>query len=295
MEDVVASEKLAFSRSASGAKGVEWLDLTKGPSIDMMKESLNRLSNENHIPESLKPYVSEDQARIRWSSLNNWVEQYGHFLIGNGPYYFYKADTLARQDIIRAFRDPSYPFSPGDFDHLTKPKFAEILMMNIPERIVSGKETLMKVGVSVAGSPSHEAEVNYILLTPKGEIVFRGSATPSENPGEFEARLSHSDTSKLGVGTYVIKVSAISLEAVRPSTTTRTLMILSPYSEIDEELREIKDDASRFEEEVNAKLQKISDISSSRTLIYFAVGLSSLSLAVSIVTLLLISKRLKKN
>ncbi|MCW3974781.1 MAG: ABC transporter substrate-binding protein [Candidatus Bathyarchaeota archaeon] len=294
MEDVVANEKLAFSRSASGAKGVEWLDLTKGPSIDMMKESLDRLANENHIPPSLKPYISEDQARIRWSSLNNWVELYGHFLVGNGPYYFYKADTLARQDIIRAFRDPSYPFSPGDFDHLTKPKFAEILMMSIPEKIVPGKEALMKIGVSVAGSPSHEAEVNYILLTPKGEIVLSGSATPSEDLGEFEATLSHSDTTKLGVGTYIVKVSAISLEAVRPSTTTRTLMILSPYLEINEELKEIKDDMSRFEEEVNTKLKEISSPSSSRTLIYFTLGLSSLSLAISVVTLLLISKRLKK-
>jgi peptide/nickel transport system substrate-binding protein len=259
-----------------------------------MKESLNRLTNENHVPESLKPYVSEDQARIRWSSLNDWVEQYGHFLVGNGPYYFYKADTLARQDIIRAFRDSSYPFSPGDFDHLTKPKFAEILMVNIPEKIVSGNEALMKIGISVGGSPSHEAEVNYVLLTPKGEIVLSGSATPSGSPGEFETRLSPSDTTQLGVGTYVIKVSAFSLEAVRPSTTTRTLMILSPYSEINEELKEVKDDFSRFEEEINEKLNDISNISSSRNMIYFALGLSSLSLVVSIVTLLLISKRLKR-
>ncbi len=294
MEDVVANEKLAFSRSASGSKGIEWLDLTKGPSIDILKESLYKLSNEDHLPEILKPYVSEEEAKIRWSAFNDWVEKYGHFLVSNGPYYFYKADTLARQDILRAFRDPSYPFSPGDFDHLTKPKFAEILSFGIPDRVISGEETLMRIGVSVGGSPSHEAEVNYVVMNPKGEIILRGYAKPSKSPGDFEVLLNPSDTAELGVGTFIVKVSAFSLEAVRPSTATGTLIVISQYLEINEELKDIKDDLISFKEEINDKFNDISEKSSSKTITYFSLGISSLSLMVSIATLLLVSKRLKR-
>jgi hypothetical protein len=294
MEDVVAHGRAAFSKSASAAKGVEWLDLTKGPSLEALKESLEKMASENYIPEALKPYVPPSEARVRWSALKEWFRKYGNFLVSNGPYYFYKADTAARQDVLRAFRDSSYPYSPGDFDQLASPRFADILRVNVPERIVPGGEVLIRVGVAVGGRPSNEAEVSYLIINPGGEILLKGRAEPSHDLGEFEIRLNYSDTSKLETGSYLFKIMAVSLYAARPSTATRTLTVLSPYLALSEELIRLRRDISSLEEEVSARMDTLALLSAPRTLVYAALGLSLSSLFISIIGISILLRRMKK-
>jgi len=294
MEDVVAHGRAAFSKSASAAKGVEWLDLTKGPSLEALKESLEKMASENYIPEALKPYVPPSEARVRWSALKEWFRKYGNFLVSNGPYYFYKADTAARQDVLRAFRDSSYPYSPGDFDQLASPRFADILRVNVPERIVPGGEVLIRVGVAVGGRPSNEAEVSYLIINPGGEILLKGRAEPSHDLGEFEIRLNYSDTSKLETGSYLFKIMAVSFYAARPSTATRTLTVLSPYLALSEELIRLRRDISSLEEEVSARMDTLALLSAPRTLVYAALGLSLSSLFISIIGISILLRRMKK-
>ncbi|MEM3607665.1 MAG: ABC transporter substrate-binding protein [Candidatus Bathyarchaeia archaeon] len=294
MEDVVMNGRAAFSKSASGARGVEWLDLTKGPSLEALKDSLQKLASENYIPEALKPYVSSSEAKARWFALQGWFNNYGHFLVSNGPYYFYKADTVARQDILKAFRDPSYPYSPGDFDQLTSPRFADIIRVSMPDRVVAGGEALIRVGVTVGGVPSREAEVSYLIINPEGEILLKGKAKPSEEPGEFEIELNHSETSELGTGSYLLKISAVSFEAARPSTATRTLAVLSSYQALSEELIKLRGDISSLEEEVSTRMDTLTSLSAPRTLVYTALGLSLSSLLISIIGIVTLLRRVKK-
>ena len=228
MEDVVANQKAAFSRARAASLDVEWLDLTKGPSLEALRESLATLKNANFIPEYLKPYVTPEEAGKRWQALENWANTRGHFLVSNGPYFFDRADVTAKQDVLKAFRDPTYPFSPGDFDFLVNPKFAEIAKIEAPPSVEIGKNAEVTLQVNVGGVPSNNADVAFLLLNSEGDVAIKGTALPGTRQGDFVIILNSEATSKLPVGAYTLRAIATAFDAARPSTVVAGMIVIPP-------------------------------------------------------------------
>lgn len=236
MEEVVAAEDVAYSKSRASVAGLPWLDLTKGPSLDFLKVKMDELRESNYIPNHLKPFVTSDEAQLRWDSLADWYDVHGHFLVANGPYFFSKSDVTARQDIIKAFRDPTYPFSPGDYDFLISPRTAQIMKIEAPDRVTVGGETEIKANIAVGNEPSHRAEVIYLVFTPDGDLAIKGVADPTDTVGEYLITMSAADTSKLQVGSYTLRVIATGFDAVIPSSLSTVLLTRSTFESVSEQV-----------------------------------------------------------
>ena len=48
----------------------------------------------------------------RWRSLINWINTYHHICVSNGPYWLESWDPEEQCLVLKAFRDPTYPFTP---------------------------------------------------------------------------------------------------------------------------------------------------------------------------------------
>ncbi|MFU8796964.1 MAG: hypothetical protein ACNA7X_06750, partial [Dehalococcoidia bacterium] len=70
--------------------------------LDIFKET-------NHIPyvPTMGMYVTQAEAAERWSNLETWYTNRGHFWVASGPFYLESADNSAK--VIRLKRFEDYP------------------------------------------------------------------------------------------------------------------------------------------------------------------------------------------
>ena len=87
MEEAVKRGLGAFSAEEARRRGVRWIDLARDPKL---KEALGPLveafRKEAYVPESLRKFVTADEAETRWTALGQFSKRRGHFLVTNGPY-----------------------------------------------------------------------------------------------------------------------------------------------------------------------------------------------------------------
>lgn len=108
-----ADSALAFSEDKADKLGVEWMDYTKGPSLDILEDYLEEAQEEGYVPyePTLGDYITAEDARDRWDNLEDWYEDKGHFWVGCGP--FYLEDVHAVEEIVELERFEDYP-DPAD-------------------------------------------------------------------------------------------------------------------------------------------------------------------------------------
>jgi len=71
------------------------------------------------VPESLRGFVTVEQARQRWAALRRFRREHGHWLMTSGPYRLQK--WSADSTVLAVFRDLSYPNVVGSFDRYALP------------------------------------------------------------------------------------------------------------------------------------------------------------------------------
>ena len=61
------------------------------------------------------PYAAytptDAECHDRWSALSDWQGHHGHICVSNGPFYLDIWDPVRRYLVMKAFRDPTYPFT----------------------------------------------------------------------------------------------------------------------------------------------------------------------------------------
>ncbi len=188
-----------------------------------------------------------------WSSrldaLSTWIAQHNHAWISQGPYYLDTFDRLGQQATIRAFRDPTYPFTPDfwNFGGIIPPKIGDVIA---PASVEIGSDLTVSLTVFGVGPFS----VRYILRE-KGtnRIMAVGSATEVE-PGVFEVLISGETTSELRPYYYYELLLIATSEVVAViDTTTVTFESVPSLAELEKSLREaISDVARRTQEEIES-------------------------------------------
>lgn len=221
MERVVMDGKAAFSRSQANAKNVPWLSLIIADDANLIKDALNQFRSSNSIPSALKDMVSSSDADSRYSASIDWIDARRHAMISNGPFYLESYNPEARTIVIKAFRDPTYPFEQGRWRVFEQPMLAKISSVDAPLTIERGKEAVITGSVRVEGGggsgidPSRDVSIYYFMKDANGNVVVDGSIRPSSD-GRFEIRLAGNDTGRLSRGTNELKVFAVSDLALRP-------------------------------------------------------------------------------
>ncbi len=107
-----ANGELAYSLDKAEANNIERTSYVNGPSLAILKNYLDQAKAESYIPfaPTLSKYVTTKEASERYANLEKWVDKYGHFWIGTGPYYIDKVDDEAKMITLRhfdAFPDPA--------------------------------------------------------------------------------------------------------------------------------------------------------------------------------------------
>ena len=123
MEEAVKRGVGAFSVEEAKRRGVRWLDLARDPRLkEAMAPVVDSFAKTAYVPETLRRFVSDDEAQARWSALKQFFQQRGHFLVTNGPYRLEKwSETSVVLDV---FRDFSNPMGVGSFDRFAPPRRA---------------------------------------------------------------------------------------------------------------------------------------------------------------------------
>ena len=271
MASAVEAKELAYSDTRAKEWGVEWLDISKGPSLEILKKHYDTLSAENYIPPEISDFVTEDEAKARWKALGDWYDELGHFCVSNGPYYLYQVDTAAKMTVLKAFRE--YPFKADHWDYLVTPRVPEISISEMPD-VVPGVASEFKLKASVAGEPYSKVNVLATIINPLGEAVISKSAELTA-PGEFTVKLTEEETSKLTPGTYTLLTLAIGEEAAIPSVTTKSFTVIpeiayfetmvkdlemSLSTEIEDLRDEMEETRAQIMEEARAEISKVAGV-----------------------------------
>lgn len=100
----------SFSEDKAQALSIQWLDLTKGPSIPILYDTLMQAWRTSYIPyePTLGQYVTPLEAQTRWVNLEQWYNRYGHFWVTSAPFYLEKAYPTEKNIVLKRFAD--YPF-----------------------------------------------------------------------------------------------------------------------------------------------------------------------------------------
>ncbi|MCA6213844.1 CGP-CTERM sorting domain-containing protein [Thermococcus bergensis] len=112
MSELVAhNEKYSWSEST---ETVEQLDQINPNHAQAIKEKLLELKSTKPIPEFLKPYIEdENAAKSVYDAIANFIDEYGHAVIGQGPYY------------VAEYQPENLYLKLEKFDKWTVPAFAE--------------------------------------------------------------------------------------------------------------------------------------------------------------------------
>jgi len=102
-------KELAFSQPKSSVLGVEWMSFIDGSSLPILKGYLDIAKATNYIPyePTMGLYVTEAEATERWSNLEAWYSDKGHFWVASGPFYLESADATEKVIHLKRFED--YP------------------------------------------------------------------------------------------------------------------------------------------------------------------------------------------
>ena len=120
MEEAVERGYAAFSETEAKRRGVPWLDLARDRKLQGQLTALAAtFERRAYVPDSLRGFVTVEQAQQRWAALRRFARTRGHLLVTNGPYQLGKWSGDAV--VMPVFRDFSYPVGMGTYDRYAWP------------------------------------------------------------------------------------------------------------------------------------------------------------------------------
>ncbi len=196
---VFEKRKAAYSDTASEKFQVPWLSLVMEKDARLVRNVLAEFSRNNYLPKSVftvngRTLVDPTEASKRYSADVAWFDEYNILVISNGPFMLTKFEPQSQYAELKAFRDPTYPFKPGDW------YFGKAQLVDI-SKVEGGPVTVgstARYAVTVTGPG--ELAVKYTLFDPvKGEVLTAGDAA-RESPTRLTIDIPSSVTSKMATG-----------------------------------------------------------------------------------------------
>ena len=205
-----ANKELAFSPDKADALKVEWMNYIAGPSLEILNKYLTQASAESYIPyaATLGEYITAEETQTRWSNLQQWYADRGHFWLGTGE--FYLAAAFPIEGNVQLLRNPDYPDAADKWLRFTEPQIATV-EIDGGGRVTIGDETTFDVLVSFKDAPysiDGISEVKYLVFDARGELVQTGAAEAVED-GLWQVTLSAEETAKLEAGANRLEVAVV--------------------------------------------------------------------------------------
>ncbi len=218
MDDLVFSQRrAAYSDTAAARFNVPWLSLVMERDAGLVQRTLRTFSLEGTVPEGVftvgsQRLVDREAAEARYQAALAWHRTYNHLIVSNGPYYLAEYEPRAQYAELRAYRDETYPFEPGDWSFGPPPTLS-IQRVDAP-KLTAGEESVVRVALAGTG----ELGLRYLLLDPVAqEVVIQGDAqyvaggganTETVGDAEFAITFEQDVTGALWPGLYKLYLIA---------------------------------------------------------------------------------------
>ncbi|MCX8201128.1 MAG: ABC transporter substrate-binding protein [Candidatus Caldarchaeum sp.] len=209
---VFEDRRFAYSDSAATARGVPWLSLVLRDHASAVASAISALKTAGYYPEGYfrvgdRVFETRENTVARYDASLGWHSRYSILWISNGPFMLTAFDSTAQYLKLEAFRDPTYPYRPGD-NFWGLPPSVEIANVG-KSTITPGGESLLLVDVR-GPAPLYAI---YLVKDPvTGEILQVGSAD-KVTPTRFIIRLAPDFTKTLRPGgLYEFTIAAYSDE-----------------------------------------------------------------------------------
>jgi len=298
MDAAVSEHKLAFSDSMAESWGVEWLDLARGPSLDILKDYLADLKARNHFPTYMGDPDLPDVAKLdaskasaRWAALDAWYTDHGHFFVSNGPFYLENIDPVAKTITVKAFRNYVYKADRWDGLAVPIPKIG----LEVPARVVPGLPATINVTSTFKGEPYSLVDVRISIVNPEGETVIEKTATWDESVSKFVVTLSEEETGTLLPGIYKVYAIATPHGTAVLKVETKGLVVIPVMVYIESQIDALE---ASLEHDIAELQSTVSDLetqlaaarAAARNAMYAGVGVGVIGIAIAAVAIALAKK-----
>ena len=205
---VFEDRRAAYSDTAAQRFSVPWINLVMPNDVRLLRRALIELRTDNQYPQSIFQSsgvsVSEEEASQRYQAVLDWIEEYNLAIISNGPFQLVRYDPPSQFAELLAFREPSYPFKPGDWYRGAPPA---IRFNNIEAPGISiGSAASVEVTLEGPGI----IDLQYLLLDPvSGEVVTLGEAQRTSG-NQYSLEIPGGVTGQLSDGLYQLFLVASS-------------------------------------------------------------------------------------
>ena len=195
----------AYSNSSAARYNVPWLSLAEKSGGTLVNRMLKDFAREQYLPKGVftvngKTYATTEDAQARYAAAIEWFKEKGHMVISNGPFTLERYDPPAQYAELKAFRDPTYPFKPGDW-YRERP--ADIVFENVDTTSDTVKITLSGPG---------ELELRYLAIDPRSGAVEASGVATRTSADEFEVNLDSETLKRFRSGNVELLFLAISDE-----------------------------------------------------------------------------------
>jgi peptide/nickel transport system substrate-binding protein len=232
-------QKYALSTTTGAAKNIPTLNLVLKDHATDLANLAQKLLSAGYFPAKYfttpkGSFMTPDEWRARLQAFINWVNTHGHAWISQGPYYLDSFDDKAQKAVIKAFRDPSYPFTP-DFwvrgtasaASLTIPAAPTIIVGNATSFIVNvipptvtkmGRTSVLTGGIRVQFIVK-DVQTNAVIYVGEAKLLTAGTTLLTYQitiPAEVTSRMTP-------YSTYQIQVLAFSEAVVVPAFASVTV------------------------------------------------------------------------
>jgi peptide/nickel transport system substrate-binding protein len=208
MDDLVFEQRrAAYSDTAASRFSVPWLSLVLERDAGLVDRTLREMEREEMVPAGVfefgdRTLVTPEEAIARYEAAQEWFDDKDHLVISNGPFYLEQFDPPAQFAELLAFRDPSYPFKPGDLYRGSPP--ALTIDEVTSDAVVPGEDAVIVAAVTGPGTLG----MRYLLLdSAVGEVVASGDAEET-GKGGFTVTIPADVTGSLFPGFYQLFLAA---------------------------------------------------------------------------------------
>ncbi len=211
----------------SGTDGAVEVDVIRPTCVADIRVELAEMIAEKHVPVYIEDFITAEEAVVRYQAAVDFIDQYKHAYISNGPFILTNVDFTANFIELTANRDESYPFEAGYWMEELKTTRLEIDAFDVPSMAAKGEDLLLDVFVSSIvypdkdGVPAEEGNVEVTLMANDKEYSYKAVVTRS---GVFLGEIPGEVTAELEAGSYTVMAIATAEGAV-PSTFTTTIML----------------------------------------------------------------------
>ncbi len=213
-------EALKYMVIEGGASKTQWVfnsngDLTE---VDLLAQActddilakMQELAAKKAVPASLAGYVTPAQAVAAYEKSIAFIKAHNHAVISNGGFYIDNYDAKNNTMVLKAFRDPKYPFPKGWFTKELSTNFVRIDGVKVGT-FAKGKDLTISASLVDVAFPAGtskattKADVKVMIVADK-DIVATAKISKA---GTAEATFKAADLAGLKAGkTYTVIVEA---------------------------------------------------------------------------------------